>query len=73
MAHTSRVVQEATVIGRDSIRGRCSCGWYGTPFLPAEYREAWYEARDHAREARAWAAMENVPCAHAIPGTCDYC
>jgi len=25
------------------------------------------------RQDRAWRALENVPCAHTIPGTCDFC
>jgi hypothetical protein len=49
--HTAHVSQEATVIGRDSLRSCCTCGWYGTPFLndPDGYRDAWREGREHQR------------------------
>ena len=71
--HVTHVAQEPTVVARDSVRARCSCGWYGTPFLANEYDEARRDGRAHEREERGWAALDAVPCAHAIPGTCDRC
>lgn len=51
--HLAHVSQEATVLGRDSVRAVCRCGWYGTPFLPGEEQEAWRDGRQHEREERA--------------------
>jgi hypothetical protein len=53
--HITRVVQEATVVSRRSIRSRCTCGWYGSIFTPDE-RDGYAEA---AREGLAHEKKEN--------------
>lgn len=71
--HSVQLVQERTVVSDRSVRYRCSCGAYGTPFLPDEIVEARVEGKLHLREQARWAALDAVPCSHTIPGTCDRC
>lgn len=49
--HTWSIVEERTVVDPKSIRVRCACGWYGTPFLPGEDADARAEGRRHAHDA----------------------
>lgn len=48
--HRTRVVEEATVVARNSIRSVCDCGWYGTPFFADEYADARRDGKAHERE-----------------------
>lgn len=50
MRESVRVAEERTVVDNKSLRYRCTCGAYGTPFLPGEYDEALREGRAHMRE-----------------------